>query len=154
MSVAYVGIGTNMGDRVDNINAGIDALKLLPNTSVIDVSNIYETKPWGLLDQPNFLNGVIKVETDFSPRAFLGALLGIEAAMGRIRTIKNGPRVLDLDLLLFDNEIINSKELTLPHPFICQREFVLKPLTELNDDPQFLEALNKLDQGAVWIYEP
>lgn len=154
MSVAYVGIGTNMGDRLDNINAGIDALKLLPNTSVIDVSNIYETKPWGLLDQPNFLNGVIKVETDFSPRAFLGALLGIEAAMGRIRTIKNGPRVLDLDLLLFDNEIINSKELTLPHPFICQREFVLKPLTELNDDSQFLEALNKLDQGAVWIYEP
>ncbi|MBQ5764540.1 MAG: 2-amino-4-hydroxy-6-hydroxymethyldihydropteridine diphosphokinase [Clostridia bacterium] len=153
MSTAFVGIGTNMGNRIENIEKALNALNLLPDTKVLAVSNIYETLPWGGVEQPNFLNGVIKLQTDLSPKALLGALLGIEAAMGRVRTIKNGPRVLDLDLLTFDSEVINTKELTLPHPFMLQREFVLKPLTELDDNIIYKDALDNLKQGEVWLYE-
>jgi len=126
----------------------------LPNTSVEKVSNIYETEPWGLKEQPNFLNGVIKLNTELSPNALLGALLGIEAAIGRVREIKNGPRVLDLDLLVYDNVTMNTPELVLPHPFMLEREFVLKPLTELTSENKYLVALNNLKQGTVWLYEP
>lgn len=154
MAVAFVGIGTNMGDRLLNINNAVDALKLLPNTSVEAISNIYETEPWGLKEQPNFLNGVIKLNTLLSPNALLGALLGIEAAMGRVREIKNGPRVLDLDLLIYDDVKMNTPELVLPHPFMLEREFVLKPLTELIENEKYTSALNNLEQGTVWLYEP
>ena len=154
MSIAFIGIGTNMGDRALNIRNAVNSLKLLPNTSVEAVSNIYETEPWGFKEQSNFLNGVIKLSTELSPRALLGALLGVEAAFGRVREIKNGPRVLDLDLLIYDNVTINTTELTLPHPFILEREFVLKPLIELISDEKYTSALNKLEQGTVWLYEP
>lgn len=154
MSIAFVGVGTNLGDRASNIENAIEALKLLPNTVVEAVSNIYETEPWGLKEQPNFLNGVIKLKTELSPSALLGALLGIEAAMGRVREIKNGPRVLDLDLLVYDNVTMNTPELVLPHPFMLEREFVLKPLTELTSENKYLVALNNLNQGTVWRYEP
>ena len=154
MSIAFIGIGTNMGDRALNIRNALNSLKLLPNTSVEAVSNIYETEPWGFKEQSNFLNGVIKLSTELSPHALLGALLGIEAAFGRVREIKNGPRVLDLDLLIYDDVTINTTELTLPHPFILEREFVLKPLIELISDEKYTSALNKLEQGTVWLYEP
>ena len=154
MSIAFIGIGTNMGDRALNIRNALNSLKLLPNTSVEAVSNIYETEPWGFKEQSNFLNGVIKLSTELSPRALLGALLGVEAAFGRVREIKNGPRVLDLDLLIYDDVTINTTELTLPHPFILEREFVLKPLIELISDEKYTSALNKLEQGTVWLYEP
>ena len=154
MSIAFIGIGTNMGDRALNIKNATNALKHLPETTVLAVSNIYETEPWGLKEQPNFLNGVIKVSTSLSPNALLGALLGIEAAMDRVREVKNGPRVLDLDLLIYDNVNLSSSELTLPHPYIMEREFVLKPLTELTSDEKYITALNNLKQGTVWLYEP
>lgn len=154
MSIAFIGIGTNMGDRALNIKNATNALKHLPETTVLAVSNIYETEPWGLKEQPNFLNGVIKVSTSLSPNALLGALLGIEAAMGRVREVKNGPRVLDLDLLIYDNVNLSSAELILPHPYIMEREFVLKPLTELTSDEKYITALNNLKQGTVWRYEP
>ncbi len=153
MSVAFVGVGTNMGDRLQNINDAVKAIELLPNTKVEKISKIYETLPWGVENQPNFLNGVLKVETEFSASAFLGCLLGIEASMGRVRTIKNGPRIIDLDLLIFGNEVINTAELTLPHPFIEQREFVLKPLLDVLNSEKYLKALEKIEQGAVWLYE-
>lgn len=154
MSIAFVGIGTNMGDRLSNITSAVDSLKLLPNTKVEATSQIYETEPWGFKEQPNFLNGVIKLNTELSPNALLGALLGIEAAMGRIRQIKNGPRVLDLDLLIYDDVVMNTAELTLPHPFILEREFVLKPLTELITDNKYIAALDKIGKSTVWLYEP
>lgn len=154
MSIAFVGIGTNMGDRLSNIKKAIEALNLLPNTKIESVSNIYETEPWGFKEQDNFLNGVIKLNTKLSPTALLGGLLGIEAAMGRVRRIKNGPRILDLDLLIYDNVTLNTPELILPHPFILEREFVLKPLIELNDDEIYITALNNIKQGTVWLYEP
>lgn len=154
MSIAFIGIGTNLGDRISNINNAVEALKHLPLTEFLAISNIYETEPWGLKEQPNFLNGVIKIDTALSPNALLGALLGIEAAMGRVREIKNGPRVLDLDLLIYENVNLTSDELNLPHPYIMEREFVLKPLTELNSDEVYITALNNLNQGTVWLYEP
>lgn len=154
MSIAFVGIGTNMGDRLSNIKKAIEALNLLPNTKIEAVSNIYETEPWGFKEQDNFLNGVIKLNTKLSPTALLGGLLGIEATMGRVRRIKNGPRILDLDLLIYDNVTLNTPELILPHPFILEREFVLKPLVELNDDEVYITALNNIKQGTVWLYEP
>ena len=154
MSIAFVGIGTNMGDRLSNIKKAIEALNLLPNTKIEAVFNIYETEPWGFKEQDNFLNGVIKLNTKLSPTALLGGLLGIEAAMGRVRRIKNGPRILDLDLLIYDNVTLNTPELILPHPFILEREFVLKPLVELNDDEIYITALNNIKQGTVWLYEP
>ena len=153
MSVAFVGVGTNMGDRLQNIKDAVKSIELLPNTKVVNISKIYETLPWGVENQPNFLNGVLKVETDFSAFAFLGCLLGIEASMGRVRTIKNGPRIIDLDLLIFEDEVINTTELTLPHPFIEQREFVLKPLLDVLSSEKYLKVLEKLEQGTVWLYE-
>lgn len=153
MAKAFVGFGTNMGDRNDNICAALESLNLIPNTQVISVSQIYETKPWGYLNQPNFLNGVAEVETSLSPSALLGALLGIEAAMGRIRTIKNGPRVIDLDLLMYDNIHLITDELVLPHPRMMERAFVLKPLIDLNPKEEFISALNQLDETQVWLYE-
>lgn len=153
MATAFIGIGTNMGERMQNINEALTALRLLPRTEVDSVSSIYETEPWGLKEQPYFLNAVIKVTTELSPNALLGALLGIEAAMGRIRTVKNGPRILDLDLLIYDDVVMNTPELNLPHPFICEREFVLKPLTEIYPEEKYISALKKLPGNQVWLYE-
>lgn len=128
---AYLGLGANIGDRQANLDGAVAALGLLPGTRVDAVSSVYETEPVGYADQPDFLNMCVRVVTTLSPRALLGAALGIEAAMGRVRGIKNGPRVIDIDLLLYDNAVINSPELTLPHPRMYEREFVMKPLGEI-----------------------
>ena len=153
MARAFVAVGTNIGKRYDNISSAIDSLNLLPMTKVKAVSKIYETEPWGYAEQSNFLNGVIEVETTLSPAALLGALLGIEAAMGRLRTIKNGPRIIDLDLLLYDDLNINTDELVLPHPRMLERAFVLKPLVDLLPEEKFVTALSKQDEAKVWLYE-
>lgn len=128
---AVIGVGTNIGDRAKNLKEAAEALALLPETKVVKMSALYETEPWGYLDQAKFLNAVILVETELSPSALLGACLGIEAGFGRVRLFKNGPRVLDLDLLFYENVTAESKELTLPHPRISERAFVLVPLLDL-----------------------
>lgn len=128
---AYLGIGTNIGDRMQNLQDSIDALNLLPMTFVTDVSNIYETDPVGYDNQDDFLNIVVEVETEFNSDNLLGAALGIESGLGRVRTIKNGPRIIDIDLLLFGDEVKNTKTLILPHPRMMERNFVLKPLLDL-----------------------
>lgn len=130
-SEAVIGIGTNLGDRLLNINEAVRALSLLPRTKVTAASHIYETEPVGLAQQPKFLNADVLVETEMSPMALLGACLGIEAAFGRVRTVKNGPRILDLDLLIFSGIKNESFELTLPHPGILHRAFVMVPLLDL-----------------------
>lgn len=129
---AYLGIGTNIGERFKNIQDAIDSMNLLPLTKVTDVSNIYETDPVGYDNQDDFLNIVVEVETELNPDNLLGAALGIEAGLGRIRTIKNGPRIIDIDLLLYENESSDTKTLTLPHPRMMERNFVLKPLLDLD----------------------
>ncbi len=128
---AIIGIGTNLGDRLLNTNEAVRALSLLPRTAVTAVSHVYETEPVGVETQPKFLNTVVLVETTMSPMALLGACLGIEAAFGRKREIKDGPRIIDLDLLIYEGMKSESFELTLPHPKILQRAFVMVPLQDL-----------------------
>jgi 2-amino-4-hydroxy-6-hydroxymethyldihydropteridine diphosphokinase len=130
-SNAVIGIGTNLGDRLMNINEAVRALSLLPGTKVTEASHIYETVPVGETQQPKFLNANVLLETEMSPMALLGACLGIEAAFGRKRKAQNGPRIMDLDLLIFEGMRSESFELTLPHPRILQRAFVMVPLLDL-----------------------
>ena len=151
---AVIGLGTNTGKRERNLQNAVDALSLLPGTRVADVSPVYETEPVGYADQPDFLNAVCLVETQLSPRALLGACLGIEAALGRVRTIKNGPRVIDLDLLLYEGVTMQSDELTLPHPRMGERAFVLCPLSDILPDGVFSgfdfgEKINSADKSGV-----
>ena len=127
---AILGIGTNIGERKKNIALAVEALSKLPGTSVEKLSPMYETKPWGYTEQNNFINVCVMLETDLSPNALLGACLGIESAMGRLRPFKNSPRIIDIDMLLYEDVKINTKELTIPHPFIRERPFVLVPITQ------------------------
>ena len=136
---AYLGIGTNIGNRIENLQNSIEALNLLPLTSVTQVSNIYETDPVGYEDQDDFLNIVVEVETELNSDNLLGAALGIEAGLGRIRTIKNGPRVIDIDLLLYDDEAKNTETLILPHPRMMERGFVLVPLSDIDFKNKFID---------------
>lgn len=135
---AVIGIGTNIGDRADNIRNALEALELLPDVKVLRCASIYETAPWGYTEQQSFYNTVVEVETDKSPEMLLGACLGIEVGMGRVREFKNGPRVIDLDLLVFENYENDSTHITVPHPLIGERDFVLVPLKELYDDMNIL----------------
>lgn len=144
MKQAYIALGTNIGNRGENINRAVWAVAALPNTAVTAVSRVYETKPVGYAKQDNFYNAVIRVETGLSSRALLGACLGIEAGMGRVRGIKNGPRIIDLDLLLYEDEVSNDEELTLPHPRMEERAFVLSPLCDIMPDKHYLKLLKDL----------
>ncbi len=151
---AYLGIGTNIGDRIQNLKDVINALKLLPLTMVTDYSNVYETDPVGYYNQDDFLNMVVEIETELNADNLLGAALGIEAGLGRVRTIKNGPRIIDVDLLLYGNEIKNTNTLILPHPRMLERDFVLKPLLDL-DFEDILERKtveNALKKTGVRFY--
>lgn len=131
---AVIGLGTNIGDRNLNLKEALAAIDLLPGTKVLRKSSVYETKPYGFSNQPDFFNMVAEVETTLSPHALLGGCLGIEAGMGRVRAFKNGPRIIDLDLLLTEGFSEKSAELTVPHPEIGNRSFVLVPLMELYDN--------------------
>lgn len=131
---AYVALGSNMGDASANLDEAIRALDLVPGVTVTKVSRYYVTEPWGLKEQPDFTNACCEVETTLSPEALLGVCLGIEAGMGRVRTIRNGPRIIDLDLLLYGTSTRNTEELVLPHPRMGEREFVLLPLNDVAED--------------------
>lgn len=139
---AYLGIGTNIGERMQNLQDSLDALNLLPLTSVTDVSNVYETAPVGYDNQDDFLNIVVEVETELNADNLLGAGLGIESGLGRVRLIKNGPRIIDIDLLLYGDEIKDTKTLILPHPRMMERNFVLKPLLDLDFQSSLINRKN------------
>ncbi len=135
---AVIGVGTNIGNRAENIRSAVEALDLLPDVKVLRCASIYETDPWGYAEQQNFYNTVVEVETSKLPEMLLGACLGIEAGMGRIREFKNGPRVIDLDLLVVENYENKSPDITVPHSLIGERDFVLVPLQELYEDMNIL----------------
>lgn len=148
---AVIALGSNLGNSRETLRQALDAVAALPGTRVCAVSSLYRTSPVGYADQPDFLNAVAAVETSLSAHALLGALLGIEAALGRRRTFANAPRVVDLDLLLYQNTALQTAELTLPHPRMHQRAFVLVPLAELFPQGEalgfafgsFLQALSR-----------
>ena len=132
--MAYVGIGTNIGDRAANVAQALQALAAEPAIEFAEASSLYETAPVGKTDQPDFLNAVIALRTSLPPRDLLDALLHIENQMGRVRTLRWGPRVIDLDLLLYGDEQIQTPGLTVPHPRLRERAFVLVPLAEIAPD--------------------
>jgi len=131
---AYIGFGSNLGDRLENCRNAIGALAALPPCSLLKTSSFYETSPVGMVDQPAFINGVVLLETDEDAHWLLRQMLEIEKTFGRIRNLKWGPRSIDLDLLFFDDQIINTPELSVPHPSLHERRFVLEPLNEVASD--------------------
>jgi len=132
MTICYIGIGTNLGNRERNIKEAIRRMnRIEEGIKVLKRSNIYETEPQGGPPQGKFLNACIKAEVTLKPQALLRKLKSIEKEMGRKRTVRFGPRVIDLDILLYDNKKINQKNLKIPHPRMNERDFVLKPLSEI-----------------------
>jgi 2-amino-4-hydroxy-6-hydroxymethyldihydropteridine diphosphokinase len=131
MPTAYIALGANLGNRAKTLAAATDRLGRLGRVEACSL--LYETEPVGLHDQPAFLNAVVALETELDPLSLLHALLAIERELGRDRSqgIPNGPRTLDLDLLLMGDTVIATEELTLPHPALVQRRFVLAPLAEI-----------------------
>jgi 2-amino-4-hydroxy-6-hydroxymethyldihydropteridine diphosphokinase len=129
MTRAYVGVGANLGDREATIRAAIESLP-----GIVGVSELRETDPVGVADQPAFLNGAVALETDLAPRDLLDALLAVERELGRERRERWGPRTIDLDLLLYGDETIEEPGLTVPHPRLHERRFALEPLLDL--DPE------------------
>ncbi len=131
MKKVFIGVGSNLGDRARNIERAIELLKLTKKVKFRRASSIYETEPVGGPPQGKFLNGVFEIETTLGPLELLRELQKIERQLGRKRSVKNGPRTIDLDILLFGDKRINQKGLKIPHPEMHKREFVLRGLREL-----------------------
>lgn len=131
MTLAYVALGSNLDGPQQQVLNAMAALAALPDTQLLRRSALYRTPPWGLLEQPSFVNAVVELDTGLSPRALLQALLSIEQQAGRVRAERNGPRTLDLDLLHMDGLRLDFPELTLPHPRMAERAFVLLPLNDV-----------------------
>jgi 2-amino-4-hydroxy-6-hydroxymethyldihydropteridine diphosphokinase len=156
--VVYLALGTNLGDRGANLEAAVSALS--PFLVVHQVSRVYETSPWGITDQPAFLNMVLRGGTSLDPRELLERLKRLETRLGRVPGLRWGPRRIDLDILFFDDIVLDSPGLTIPHPHLHERAFVLVPLAEL--DPGLRhpilhstvgELLSVLDASGVKRYE-
>lgn len=147
----YVGLGSNMGKKRQNITNAGEKIAALNKVEIVKESSLYHSPPWGKTDQEEFINQVIEIKTDLSPWELLHELQEIEINMGRQRLEKWGPRNIDLDILLFGDETIKSEELTIPHPYIYQRLFVLIPLEEINselifpDGTRIKEVLNRAE---------
>jgi 2-amino-4-hydroxy-6-hydroxymethyldihydropteridine diphosphokinase len=127
----FVALGANLGDPVQTVRAAIVALRELPQTDFVAASSLYRTAPVGLRHQPDFINAVVELNAVAPAPTFLEGLFEIEARFGRLRSVKNAPRTLDLDLLLYGDEIRDDPQLTLPHPRLHERAFVLAPLAEI-----------------------
>ncbi len=127
----FIGLGSNLNTPIKQIIDGIKAIGNLKGTTLCQLSSLYQTKPWGVLEQPDFINVVIKISTTLGAHDLLRELLQIELNQGRVRTEKNGPRTLDCDILLFGQEAINTDVLTIPHPGMLSRATVLVPLAEI-----------------------
>lgn len=127
----FLSIGSNIGDKKYNLLTAVKNIGLIEDTEVAKVSSILETAPFGVVDQDDFLNACLEISTLLTPQELLKELLAVEEKMGRVRTRKWGPRIIDIDILLFDKEIIEENNLAVPHPWMCERSFVLDPLCEI-----------------------
>lgn len=133
MAIIYIGIGSNLGSREENC---LEALRLISAKvgRITKRSSMHETEPWGVLEQPKFINMVVEAESGLEPPGLLRALKEIEDKIGREETYRWGPRIIDLDILFYDDLVIDTPELKIPHPLIHEREFILKPLSEITPD--------------------
>ena len=150
----YLGLGSNLGDRRSFLDSAISAL--VPALRVSRLSPIYETDPWGYSDQDDFLNMVVEAETDLGPKQLLVFLKGIEVKLGRQPRFRNGPREIDIDILIYDDQILNEAGLRIPHPRMQERAFMLVPLTDLAPglsipglDKTVAELLSNLDTSGI-----
>ncbi len=132
--ITYIGLGSNMGDRAKNINDAVAMLGSAEDVSVSNLSSFYETEPVGYTDQGPFINAAAEVNTTLTPRELLAKCMRIEADLGRVRTVRWGPRTIDLDILLYADLVIDEPDLKVPHPLMHEREFVLAPLAEIAPD--------------------
>jgi len=154
VTLAYVALGSNLGDSRRQLLDAMSALDALPDTRMLQRSPLYLTPPWGVLEQPPFINAVVALDTALSPDELLDALLEIEIAAGRVRAERNGPRTLDLDVLYMDGVSRNDESLTLPHPRMAERAFVLLPLSAIAPTLEIpghgldCELLTKLDTSG------
>jgi len=156
--LVYLALGANLGDRLTNLRLAIQALP--PSVRLLSASPVYETPPWGYLDQPAFLNQVIQARTDLSPLDLLDLLKRLEERLGRLPGIRYGPRLIDLDILLYDDLQLETPTLTVPHPRLAERAFVLAPLADLAPDLippgaslTVRQMLERLDRSGIELYE-
>lgn len=141
----YLSLGSNVGDREDHLRGAITRLESIAR--VISVSSFYETEPMEVTNQPWFLNCAVKAETTKVPKQFMAAVLEMEREMGRLRTMKKGPRTIDIDILLFGDAVVDSPEVTIPHPAMHERRFVLEPLAEIASEarhPVFKKTVSEM----------
>ncbi len=149
---AYISLGSNLGDKMNNISAARLLVDRLEDTAISRMSSLYNTAPWGKTDQDEFINQVIEIETELRPLNLLHLLQDIEIKLGRLRSEKWGPRVIDLDILLYGQEVIKEQELIVPHPYMFERLFVLIPLQEIEpelifpDGTKIQEVLDRVSQ--------
>ncbi len=144
---AYLGLGSNLGDRFKNLSEAIQRLNTVEGIVVREASSVYETDPVGDSSQPKYLNAVIRVETTLEAKKLLKACMTVERGMGRVRHAQWESRVIDIDMLFYDEEVMSTKELTLPHPLLHEREFVLRPLADIAPDlvhPMLDESIAQL----------
>lgn len=147
--IIYISLGSNLGDRLANLRNAMTNIS--PKVKAVAQSSIYETEPWGYSDQPSFLNQIIKANTDLAPFDLLAFFKEIEVSMGRQETFRFGPRLIDLDILFYDDLVLNTPKLTIPHPRIIERAFVLIPLVEIAPDlyhPVFCKTIQQLTTGV------
>jgi 2-amino-4-hydroxy-6-hydroxymethyldihydropteridine diphosphokinase len=156
--IAYLALGTNLGDRIANLRAAIEALP--PEIKVLAESKIYETPPWGYENQPAFLNMAVKCETNLEPNSLLIRLKQLEVQLGREQSFHWGPRLIDIDVLFYDDLILESESLTIPHSRLQERAFVLVPLADIAPDfvhPVLKETIKELsarvDTGDIHPYK-
>jgi dihydroneopterin aldolase/2-amino-4-hydroxy-6-hydroxymethyldihydropteridine diphosphokinase len=141
MAIVYIGLGSNMGDREKNLADAVSRLSSLPFITFLKQSSVLETEPVDYLEQPRFLNKIIVIETTLAPRELLNRTGKIEIELGRRKTVPKGPRTIDLDILLYDDIILQTADLTIPHPEIKNRKFILQHLVEL--DPDLTDPITK-----------
>ncbi len=132
MAVIFLGLGTNLGSREENLSAARE--QLVAKLRMLRASSVYETEPWGFREQPAFLNQVVQAETDLRPHQLLRFLKRLEKRLGRVTSFRYGPRLIDIDVLFYDQSVINSRRLQIPHPRLSERAFVLVPLAEIAPD--------------------
>ncbi|MBN3859268.1 2-amino-4-hydroxy-6-hydroxymethyldihydropteridine diphosphokinase [Neisseriaceae bacterium PsAf] len=154
---AIIALGSNIGDSVETLNQALKNISCLPQTKLIQVSSFYETIPIGYTEQPNFINAVCEIETTLEPNELLQQLQHIELKHKRVRNIKNGPRTLDLDIIDFAHQTIDTENLTIPHPRAHERAFVMIPLAEIlphyifKNNQTAEEWKNQLNQDGVQL---
>jgi 2-amino-4-hydroxy-6-hydroxymethyldihydropteridine diphosphokinase len=132
--IAYIAIGSNLGDRLDNVKKAVLRAADEENATLVFMSSFYETEPWGIKEQPAFINAVMGVETELAPAALLAHLKKVEAGLGREKTERWGPRVIDLDIIFYGGLVIDEQGLKIPHPSAHERAFVMVPLAEIAPD--------------------